>query len=155
MAFDFSDPNSTYTPDTGGGWGGFDPVTLRSSLAMLPQLQQAQRRAQQLRGAQDYFQQLQGQKGSGNYTPAVAGGGKAGLFPVVQQWQPDYKAVGNAITGALGNFYSNQQANTAENQANALSNPQIMKSLQQAGVSGMPGSAGIFGSGNLYGGGGY
>lgn len=107
----------------------FDPLTLNTALQSLPEIQQRQRRVSQLRDAQNTFQALGQQQGAGNYTPAQQGG----LFPTVQQWQPDYKQAGNQMMGAIGQMISNRQANTAEDQLNQVRNTAIMQGLQQGG----------------------
>lgn len=130
--------------------GNIDPGTLQSMFQALPQIQQAQRRAQQLRGAQQYFQQMGQQETPGNYTPSQ----KGGLYQTVQQWQPDYAKIGNAISGGLGSLYANSQANTAEDQYNAVRNPAVLGWLQRGSQQGGFGNGGFagggFGSGNRW-----
>ena len=123
---------------------GYDAITLQSMLESLPKIQQAQRRAEQMRGAQQYFQQMQQQPGNGNFVKPQMGG----LYQTVAQWQPDYAKAGNEISGALGQLYSNKQGNAAEDTYNAARNQQILQGIQQAS-SGAGGSSG-FGSGNLW-----
>lgn len=149
MAFNFADPNSTYGGG-GSGWGGtgLDANTLATFLQAAPQIQQAQRRAEQLRAVQQGFQTEQtNPQGTGNYAPTQNGG----LFQTVAQWHPDYAKAGQQITGALGNMSMQPQANTAEDQYNQLRNAQILRAVQQASnnVGGVMGG-GAFGSGNLW-----
>jgi hypothetical protein len=154
-SFNFADPNSTYG-GTGYGGGGYslpgygsnvDPNVLQAFLQNAPQVQQAQRRAQQLRGMAQGYQQMQtNPTGTGNMTPTQQGG----LYQTVAQWHPDYAKAAQQITGALGNAAGTQQANTAEDQYNQLRNAQVLRAVQQMGSNGGVMGGGAFGSGNLY-----
>jgi hypothetical protein len=144
--FNFADPNSTYGSSDGsmGGAGVLDPVTLQSALQALPAIQQAQRRAQQLRGYQQGFQQMASDpQGTGNYAPRQQGG----LYPTVQQWRPDYAKMGQQVSGALGNYMTNNAANTAEDAYNAPRNQQVLRALQGLGSGNAQGGGGL---GNLW-----
>jgi hypothetical protein len=144
--FNFADPNATY-----GGYGGgmnLDANTLATFLQSAPAIQQAQRRAEQLKAYQQGYQAMaQNPKGTGNYTPAQQGG----LYPTVQKWMPDYAKMGQQIQGAIGNAMGQPQANSAEDVYNQMKNAAVMRAVQQASSQGGVMGGGGFGSGNLYG----
>ena len=106
----------------------FDPITMSSMLQALPEIQQRQRRVQQMRDAQASFQALQNKPGNGNYVPTQQGG----LYQTVAQRIPDYAQAGNQITGALGAYLGQRAGNTAEDQLNESRNAQILRGIQQA-----------------------
>jgi cell fate (sporulation/competence/biofilm development) regulator YlbF (YheA/YmcA/DUF963 family) len=124
----------------GDAGSGLDPATLQTMMEALPQIQQAQRRAQQLRAQQVAAQQMQDNPATqGNYQPTQMGG----LYPTVATWHPDYQKYGQQIVGAMGNIAGNSQANSAEDTFNALRNKAILNGIQQ-----VSGGAGSIGSGN-------
>ena len=103
--------------------------TYEEILAALPELQRQRTRANRIRGAQSYFNNLQGQEGNGNMTARQQGG----LYPTVQRWRPDYAKFGNQLVGALGGAYTGAKADQAEDEMVNARNAEIMGTIDQIG----------------------
>jgi hypothetical protein len=126
----------------------FDPITLNTMMQALPDIQQRQRRVQQLRAAQQQMTDLANTPGTGNYVPTQQGG----LYPTVAQRQPDYAGAGNKIAGTIGALISQNAGNGAEDQYNATRNQQILRGIQQASGTGAPASGASSGASGAPGG---
>jgi lysozyme family protein len=108
---------------------GLDGTTAGSLLQTLSDVQQRQRRVQQLRGSMQPYQALANMPGQGG-----------GLDPAYQQSQPD-----NSMAGDIGSYLSGQSPSDTQGQLDPTANaaiPQASGDMGGAAGAGAPGGGG-------------
>lgn len=110
----------------------YDPLTLEALMQSLPELQKKKRRAESLRGVQKQLEKQAANaqaRGPQNFVPQQQGG----LFPTVQQFQPDYGQATQQGIGALGSYLTGRQAEQAEGGFDEAQSQAVLQAAQQGG----------------------
>lgn len=121
----------------------YAPSTLEALMQSMPELRKKQRRAEQLRETQKKLEKQASDaqaRGPKNYAPQQMGG----LFPTVQQYQPDYGNAAEQGIGALGGYLMGGQAEGAQGEYDQAQSEAVLRAAQQMGGKPMdPTGAGV------------
>lgn len=112
-----------------------DQITIDRILAKLPEYQRRKRRADKLRATQAQLEAMRDKEielGS-QAAPVTRGltGTSRAAFDPIGSYIPNYSGMAQKAIGAIGGLWADKQADTAEEEMNALRNEEVIRSTQQ------------------------
>lgn len=110
----------------------YNPYSTARLKKNLPEIQAALRKAQKLRKQQGTFEAMRDKE----FSPGgVMESGRGAFYDVPDFYVPNYSGMADKIVGGLGGYLTDKMGDKAEDELNALRNPEIIDAVQQMGYT--------------------